>query len=210
MEVINWDKYNARTDSVRPQWFKLDNSLATSQSFFELDCDQKWLWVTILSLVSQKNGDPIIWSSRYITAITKISPKRQDETIDIFEKFVRLRVSRASAVRDSHLEERRGEEKRREESNAHFDLESLYQKFPRKMGKAEGLKKLRKEIQSQDDFDAVAQAIDRFKAHHSQTDPKFIPYFSTFTTTWKDWLDPNTGSGPEKPVRDYSFLGAAK
>lgn len=94
IDVVNWDKFNPRTDAKRPNWFRLENTLATGPGFHDLDCEQKWLWVVILSLVSQKNGGPIEWKSSYIQALTGIKPKKQDDTLEIFEKFVRLRVSR--------------------------------------------------------------------------------------------------------------------
>lgn len=76
-----------------------------------------------------------------------------------------------------------------------FDLESVYLKYPRKLGKSAGLKKLAKEIQSQDDLDGLNRAMDRFTAHHRAkgTEEKFIPHFSTWVSSWKDWLDPNAG-----------------
>ncbi len=94
VEVINWALYNPRTDSKRPTWFRVDNDFATGPGFFEFDCEQKWLWVVILSLVSQKNGQPITWSSAYIESITGIKEKKQLQTIEKFEQFSRLRVSR--------------------------------------------------------------------------------------------------------------------
>lgn len=101
IEVINWDKYNPRTDSKRPTWFRFENALATGPAFFGLDSDQKWLWVVILSLVSQANGKPITWNSDYVHSLTGIKVKKQDETLGIFEKFVRLRVSREVTTGDS-------------------------------------------------------------------------------------------------------------
>ena len=102
VEVINWEKYNPRTDAKRPNWFRLENTLATGPGFHDLDCEQKWLWIVILSLVSQKNGESVEWKSSYVQALTGIKPKKQDETLEVFEKFVRLRVSRNVTSRDSH------------------------------------------------------------------------------------------------------------
>lgn len=77
-----------------------------------------------------------------------------------------------------------------------FDLESLYRKYPRKQGKSAGLKKLKAAIKSQDDYNQVSTAIDKFIAHHRQakTEPEYIPFFSTFMSQWTDWTDPETGA----------------
>ena len=94
IEVVKWSVYNPRTDSKKPSWFRFENDLAIGSAFFGLDCEQKWLWVFILSLVSKANGDPITWNTAYCQQLTGIESKKQDETIEVFEKFVRLRVSR--------------------------------------------------------------------------------------------------------------------
>lgn len=100
LEVCNWEKYNPRGDSSRPSWFRMENNIATGDAFFGLDCEQKWLWVFILSLVSQRNGKSILWNAAYCTAMTGIAENKQTETIGIFEKYGRLRVTRARPVRD--------------------------------------------------------------------------------------------------------------
>lgn len=102
IEVINWEKYNPRTDAKRPAWFRVDNRIATGPGFYGLDCEQRWLWIFLLCLVSQANGEPIVWNSAYAGGLTGVSEKKQDETLEIFEKFVRLRVVRKVTSTTSH------------------------------------------------------------------------------------------------------------
>ncbi len=71
--------------------------MALGYGFFDLDCEQKWLWIVILSLASEACGKPIIWNSAWIESFTKIPKNKQFQAIEIFEKFCRLHVS----VRDS-------------------------------------------------------------------------------------------------------------
>jgi hypothetical protein len=111
IEVVNWDKYNPRTDSKKPSWFRFENTIATGPSFFGLDAEQKWLWVFILSLVSQANGAGVVWNSAYAQQLTGVKPKKQDETIEIFEKFARLRVSREVTERVSPATNERTDER---------------------------------------------------------------------------------------------------
>lgn len=101
IEIINWAKYNPRTDSKKPTWFRVDNDLATGPGFHGLDCEHKWLWIIILSLVSQKNGQQISWNFGYVESISGIKKKKQIETIEMFEQFSRLRVSREVTSRYS-------------------------------------------------------------------------------------------------------------
>jgi hypothetical protein len=101
IEVVNFLSYNPRSDAKRPSWFRLENTIATGPGFSDLDCEQKWLWVFILSLVSQSNGRPIVWKSGYCMKMTGIKPDKQDKTIEIFEQFTRLRVCREVTLPDS-------------------------------------------------------------------------------------------------------------
>lgn len=207
VEVINWEKYNPRGDSKRPHWFRLENTLATGVGFFGLDCEQKWLWVFILSLVSQANGRPITWNCAYAQQLTGIKPKKQEETLEIFEKLVRLRVTREVTERDSpatyitNTTNITNEHNKCSPGRVRFEFESLYKKYPRKMGKAFGIKKAGREVTTPEDFDALSGAIDKFAAFHRAkgTEEKFIPYFSTFMTEWRDWLEQDTGTSAAAP-----------
>lgn len=77
-----------------------------------------------------------------------------------------------------------------------FDFEAIYKLYPRKQGKLNGIKKLRKEIRSGDQYADLCRAVGNFVAHHRRagTEPTFLPYFSTFVSTWREWLLPETGT----------------
>lgn len=94
VEVANWEKFNPRGDVKRPSWFRMENDTALGAEFFGLDSDQKWLWVVILSLTSQRNGEPVVWNSGYIQANTGISAAKQEVTLAFFEQTGRLNISR--------------------------------------------------------------------------------------------------------------------
>lgn len=72
-----------------------------------------------------------------------------------------------------------------------FDFETLYQKYPRKIGKSKGLDICRKQIKTLGEYEELSQAIDRYKSYIAEhgTDPKYIKYFSTFMNHWRDWID---------------------
>lgn len=215
IEVKNWEEYNPRSETKRPSWFRCENDLATSEKLFGLSCEQKWLWLVILSLLSKRNGKAITWSSSYVHAVSGVSPKVQDATIEIFEKIFDLHVTRTEAceTRTDAYEIRTdscgtralrtNERNERDETNelvraraSVSDLEAVYQKYPRKMGKAPGMKRLKTQIATQEDLAELNRAMDAFVAFHRQkgTEAQFIPHFSTWTTSWRDWLDPETGT----------------
>lgn len=76
-----------------------------------------------------------------------------------------------------------------------FDLEKLYEKYPRKIGKQRGMRVAQNQIKSLDDYSLLSAAIDRYREHCRQEakEPRFIMHFSTFMNSWKDWVDERTG-----------------
>lgn len=85
---------------------------------------------------------------------------------------------------------------------AKFDLESLYKKYPRKEGKLKGMATAKTQIKTQADYDDLSLAIDKYVKNIKQegTESRFIKHFSTFMNSWREWLDPETGTviGPSK------------
>lgn len=73
--------------------------------------------------------------------------------------------------------------------------EAVYARYPRKLGKADGIKKLIVRLKGGLDPTLAGQALDRFLAHHKAkgTESDFLPYFSTWVGDLDDWLDPETG-----------------
>ncbi len=208
IEVVNWTKYNPRGEAKRPTWFRFDNSFAFESKFFGLSCEQKWLWVCILSLSSNKIGQPFIWNSAYIQTMTGVKKTVQDQTIDIFIKLNSLRATRTDScdfVRDLAPTNERTNITNITNEHAHrpsaSDFEILYQRYPRKMGKQEGIKKAVRDVKTQEEFEKLSMAIDRFKSFHSNkgTEERFIPYFSSFMSSWREWCSPETGSAEVSP-----------
>ena len=77
-----------------------------------------------------------------------------------------------------------------------FDFATLYYKYPRHEGKSNGLRKCESQIKTQEDYDDLSFAIDKYKQHCKKTSiqDKFIKLFSTFMNEWKDWLDDDAGT----------------
>lgn len=98
----------------------------------------------------------------------------------------------------SHTNERTNERTRtpRVRNTSVFDFEPLYQKYPRKEGKTRGIAKCVKEVCTKEAYEELSVAIDRFAKQCRQrgTESRFIPHFSTFMGTWRDWLDPQAGT----------------
>jgi hypothetical protein len=73
-----------------------------------------------------------------------------------------------------------------------FDLESAYRLYPLKKGKTKGLQRLAKEIETEEDFQALLAAITKY-SRDDEVKRGFIKHFSTFASEWRDWLDEDAG-----------------
>ena len=82
-------------------------------------------------------------------------------------------------------------------------IDPIYKKFPRKLGKQDGYKKLKSVIKSPEDLEKFEAAVDRFCQIMAQENraPDKIPYFSTFVNSqWQDYLSDRDWE------TDFSFL----
>ena len=101
------------------------------------------------------------------------------------------------------------------ELSAALDFEALYKKYPRKEGKPQGLIQCMKQIKTQEQYDQLSRAIDRYASHCAKTE-QIVKHFSSFLGSpktghpWREWLEAETGmmAKPEKEKIDYEKLYA--
>lgn len=84
------------------------------------------------------------------------------------------------------------------EKKLRFNFEAIYQEYPRKDGKQQGLRICKARIKNQEDYDKLLCAVRRYRAQCDRegTEKQFIKHFSTFMfgDKWKDWLEPDAGT----------------
>ena len=83
-------------------------------------------------------------------------------------------------------------EKERGGSGGRFDFESVYQAYPRKQGKAKGLKAAKAKIRTREDFDRFQVAVETMSTAWQGHETRFCPHFSTFVNQerWRDEVLP--------------------
>ena len=74
------------------------------------------------------------------------------------------------------------------ESHPKFDFEAVYQLYPLKRGKKNGLEKCRKLIKTQEGFDAFRAAVETMAKTWQGQGTQYCPHFSTFVNQ-EMWLD---------------------
>lgn len=86
------------------------------------------------------------------------------------------------------------------------ELESIYSEYPRKVGKSDAFKRLKKSLKTKGDLDDLRTAVRRFGAYcvRKNTKKEYIPYFSTFASNWRDYLEADFDDNTGKNSIDFS------
>lgn len=217
IQIINWQKYNPRKDVHKPSWFKMDHDILLDPKIRGLSKPEKVALWALLSESSRQHSDGLILVDRaffvrcydvsWSLILRCIFKLEQNQFVT---KIHGTYTVRERAPEQNRIEKNRIEKKKtiaqstenpkteipKASSRRAFDFDSLYFKYPRKLGKNSGMKKLKNQISTEEDYQLFQVAIDAFVAYHKKqcTEPQFIPYFSTFVGGWRDWIDPATGT----------------
>ncbi len=233
IEILNWEKYNPKRDQTTYTWLRLNNDIVTDKKLFGLDAEQKLVWIAILCDASRENSSKVEVNIGWLEDHTKVSVDKIRELIKflVSRRIIELRdnprpqttaddraLSCGDRARSKTTPTRRDERDERDETlilappeataRDFLDLESLYRRFPRKKGKSAGLKIAKRDVRDRSSFEQLSLAIDRFLEHHraANTQAEFVPYFSTFMSHWRDWLDPDHGTSESFTRRELGIL----
>lgn len=207
IKIINWEKYQPRKDIKNPSWFAISNRIVEDPKLYSL-LDAEWkALLYILSVASQGNSGSVIVYLDHALRVCKI---RRKTLFNLINKLDSLGVTSTYAgVTQALLDTTNTTNKTRQNNilstrpNAdgdrrQFDFGILYEGYPRKEGKHKGLALCRSQIKSQEDYDQLKLAIERYSEHIKikSIESKFIKLFSSFISggQWRDWLDLQTGT----------------
>lgn len=220
IKFINWDKHQPRRDLKKPWYLNFQNDFFLDSKMYALDNEERLCLIYLLCEASRANGSG---SVQIIQEHYRVHSRLPDRVLSrTIKKLLELRVieqprerglyvSCTPSVQQIRIEEIRIEENRTYMPDSTnpvrpiFDFESLYKKYPRKEGRAAGLKICKAQIKAEEEFSLLSKAIDRYAEHckKNATEPRYIKHFSSFMSHWRDWLDPDTGTifvaPPEEP-----------
>jgi hypothetical protein len=87
-----------------------------------------------------------------------------------------------------------------EQPKRRFNFDAVYQLYPRKQGKAEGMKAVRAKVKTEADFQLLGTFVERMDRDWRGADTSKCPYWSTFVNQerWRDDepLQPQKPDGP--------------
>jgi len=82
-----------------------------------------------------------------------------------------------------------------------YDFESIYAKYPRKMGKKQGISKLKKIINSDKRYNNFVKAVQHYAEYCKDQDPQYIKHFSTFVNCYEDWINAPKDDSTEEQLK---------
>lgn len=229
VKIRSWEKYNKRKDIKRPHWFALSNTILEDPDLFNLTNGEMLAYIYILCQASKKQSDEI---SINLTHAQKVSNIKQSDMLNAIEKLNKLQIlidirtesvqNPYGSVRDPNASVRHTTlqdttlHNKTIQNNAHFEMgvrvfNDLYKSYPKKIGKAKGLARLKTQLKSDEDINNFNLAVKNYCNYCSNNaiEQRFIKHFSTFVNEWQDWLDPETGNHTnfaKKSKVDFSFL----
>jgi hypothetical protein len=68
------------------------------------------------------------------------------------------------------------------------ELLSVYALYPRKVGKTDGLKVLRRTVKTAQDLEDCLRAVSNFAREMKGQESRFIRHFDRWARSWRDWL----------------------
>lgn len=220
VKINNWEKYNPRKDVKRPSWFPFDNGMVEDDDFLDFNHGEFKAWIWLLSKASKKQDGVVIINLEAARRKSNISVADFTSAVKKLEQLGIITVDVTYTSRTRHVHVTLQTDRQTDNTDTHTDtstyrgrfvFDEVYFQYPRKLGKAEGLKRLTKEIKTEEDFEKLKSAVQSFAKHHKKikTEEKFIPYFSTWTSSWRDWLEqpPKVPPGPpaEKPKAEWDY-----
>lgn len=88
-----------------------------------------------------------------------------------------------------------------------FDFLAIYQIYPKHEGKTDGIKKCERLITTQEQYDKLKIAVQNYAVAKKGVEKRFLKLFSTFMSTWHDWLDPAHGNEAGVVKKERKVVG---
>ena len=192
--IVNFKKFNPRSDLKSMPWLRLQNNFFDEEDFFDEDVNTTWLFIFLLCQCAQKVNQTLELREKYLISKSKLTKKQfhdalnrlKDKGLILLEANESDRISTDSCLTN----ERTNITNSTDTIVPIFDIDSIYSEYPKKVGKAAGMKKLQSVIKSQAIYEKVMQGVINYKNFclEENTEQKYIKQFSTFVngSHWED------------------------
>lgn len=205
IKIVNFRKFNPRNDLKSMPWLRLENNFYDLEDFFDADSNTSWLFIFLLCQCAQKVSDEINMSEKYLISKSKLKKSEFFNCLQFLQEKQLLTYSADGHERtrsDSLLTNERTNitnstdvhgRTQKKPIKIKYDYEKIYSCYPRKEGKANGMKKLISHIDSEDSYNLIMQAVINYKnlVESRGTEKKFIKTFSSWVNQkcWDDEIE---------------------
>lgn len=205
IEVVNWEKYNPRSDRGGFSWFRMDN-----QFFLHMrqrkgySADATVLMAFLLAESSANNGKSFKLRIGFAAEMLGRADAKIEIAVEDLLKQGDVRFKPLEAA-PSLTERTDGRTEQNETDNGQpavvveFDFELAFQVYPRRIKVSEGIRRAKKVILSPEEFDQFRIAIQRYRNYCEAqgTAEKYIMHPTTFVEKrdekpyiqpWREWV----------------------
>lgn len=93
--ILNWDKYNPKSDRTRHKhWFRINQNSAMSGGLFGLSAEQCWVWVQLLAECCRKDSETIDVRPERFAKLCNVTQKTFLEAVEILNENNTLTINR--------------------------------------------------------------------------------------------------------------------
>jgi hypothetical protein len=211
LRVRNWDKHQHYKDRFIPSWIKIYTSLIDGDDFeYASLSDASKIQLIHLWLLAAKHKNLIPYRPDWIQSRLNLKGKVNLEAL-IAAGFLEICDENGTSRQVSEipenvsrggLEKIRGEEIREEKIEikkepASFDadacFEEIWQRYPRKIGKALAKEHFRKSVKTPADLSEISAALDHYLDEVRGWEERYIKHGDAWFHKWQKWI-------PEEPV----------
>lgn len=222
--IVNFEKYKGRKDIINNSWFRLSNRFLEDSDFFDFTFEEKFVWIYLLSLASQKNHAHIHVSYQHAHHVCNLTKNTVTSAIEKLCKIGCLKMCRTRTLRGRYVDvthpcatlQNKTEQDttlHNKQTNAHAEaFADFYKSYPRKIGKTRAEKKFLSLLKSGKDPNEIKRASGVYRMHceTNGVEVAFVKHPVTFLGEWTDWLDPEVGSSDLKRPSDMPDLSNVK
>lgn len=213
--IANFEKYKGRGDVENPTWFRCSNRLLEDPDFYHLSFPELAVWVQIMCLSSRKRSATVVLSFEHCDRACRLP---REVIVSAIEKLRALKIllpgtsllrRRNAAVTSTSRIQQTDRQTDRDSDASNLKFEEIYSAYPRKVGKAAGMLRLKKMNPNLETIELLIKAAKEYSRQclFERTDVKFIKHFSSWIgtedkETWRDYI-PLPAKPHIEPVTEF-------
>lgn len=189
LEIVNWSNFQTRRELNKLTWFRLESDIFDGEMYFNLKNDGLIFFIFLLTLAAKKNSEAVTFNLKFVCEKLKL---KKDEILSYLNILEQKQIVRVIAQNSPILSPTVQTNKQTNNIvQIELDFESAYNLYPNKKGKTRGMYRIKQAVKTQEDLLLFIKAIENysFDLKKNRTEQRFIKYFDSFVSCWRDWVD---------------------